>query len=60
MADRKPTKTGICSMDLVGNPKYLLQERLNRCEAICEHYSYCQHVSDMQDLLKEREYNQCQ
>ena len=58
MADRKPTKTGICIMDLkIPLPESVstLRARLDRCENICEHYCYCQHVTDMNDRLKELE-----
>ena len=54
MADRKPTKTGICTIDLK-TPVNSITAKLDRCERICEHYSYCPYVTTMQDQLKEGE-----
>ena len=54
MADRKPTKTGICTMELK-TPINSISAKLDRCERSCEHYSYCQYVTTMNDQLIEME-----
>ena len=55
MADRKPSKGGgICTIDLYC-PINSITAKLDRCERVCEHYSYCQHVAEMNEKLKEME-----
>lgn len=55
MADRKPSKGGgICTIKLYC-PTDSITAKLDRCERVCEHYSYCQYVAEMNEKLKEME-----
>lgn len=39
---------GICTIDLYC-PINSITAKLDRCERVCEHYSYCQHVAEMNE-----------